>query len=263
MYQTLTRNVHFRLEATGFFAARSSQDEKNPRNSLLAAGVYKYSRSQVIAKRNLHKRKPAGTVAAASAVANKTVEVKGAKNGKTRVIATSKAPRFYAAEDVPVPNKHRKHAGTVKIRSSIVPGTVLILLAGRYRGKRVVFLKQLKSGLLLVSGPFKINGVPLKRVNQAYVIATSTKVDIDVTKVDAQLDDAYFSRSKAVKKAATEEALFEGQKKKEPLAENKVALQKSTDKLILDAVTKVEHLRQYLAAKFSLSKGQAPHALKF
>ncbi|ORZ12556.1 ribosomal protein L6e-domain-containing protein [Lobosporangium transversale] len=234
-----------------------------PRNSLLTAGVSKYSRSQVIAKRALYKRKPTGTVAAAPKAANKTVEVKGGKNGGSRVIAASKAPRFYSAEDVAVPKKNRKHAGTAKLRTSIVPGTVLILLAGRYRGKRVVFLKQLESGLLLVSGPFKVNGVPLKRVNQAYVIATSTKVDIDASKVDAQLNDAYFARPKSAKKVATEEAFFEGQKKKEPLAENKVALQKSTDKLILEAVNKVEHLRQYLASKFSLSKGQAPHALKF
>lgn len=68
-------------------------------------------------------------------------------------------PRFYPADDVKTPLKRRVIKKPTALRSSIKPGTILILLAGRFKGKRVVFLKQLPSGLLLVTGPFKINGV--------------------------------------------------------------------------------------------------------
>ena len=104
-----------------------------------------------------------------------------------------KAPRFYASEDIPVPFARRSVAKPATLKASITPGTVLILLAGRFRGKRVVFLKQLTSGLLLVTGPFKVNGVPLRRVNQTFTIATSTKVPL--TGVDvSKIDDAYFAK---------------------------------------------------------------------
>ena len=53
-------------------------------------------------------------------------------------------------------------------------------------------------------GPYKINGVPLRRVNQAYVIATSTKVELGNSQVPAKFNDDYFKNKKADKKKKSE-----------------------------------------------------------
>ena len=71
---------------------------------------------------------------------------------------------YYNPDDV---KKHFKRISKVpkatRLNKNIKPGSVLILLTGRFKGRRVVFIKQLKSGLLLVTGPYKVNGIPLKR----------------------------------------------------------------------------------------------------
>lgn len=57
--------------------------------------------------------------------------------------------------------------------------------------------------MLLVTGPFKINGVPIRRVNARYVIATSTRVDISSVDL-CKFDDAYFAKEKTVEKSNKE-----------------------------------------------------------
>lgn len=147
-----------------------------------------------------------------------------------------------------------------KLRSSITPGTVLILLAGEFKGKRVVFLNQLKSGLLLVTGPFKVNGVPLRRVNQAYTIATSTKIDIsgvDTSKVV----DALFQKEQS--KAKTGDFFDKEEKKAKTVSPERKALQKKVDDAVVKAVAQTPLLGKYLGARFSLSAHQYPHTMAF
>merc|ERR1712022_71150 len=131
---------------------------------------------------------------------------------KTVTKESKKETRYYPAEDVKskLRNNHNNSRQT-KLRASITPGTVLILLAGHFKGKRVVFLKQMESGLLLVTGPYKVNGVPLRRVPQSYVIATKTTVNVSKVAVPASVTDALFKKAKTAEKK-DEELFFEKDK---------------------------------------------------
>jgi large subunit ribosomal protein L6e len=156
--------------------------------------------------------------------------------------------------------------GVAKLRKSITPGTVLILLAGAHKGKRVVFIRQLKSGLLLVTGLVKINGVPARRVNQSYVIATSTKVELPAGVVSAaeKLDDVFFAKAK---KTAQRQNRFVApadapvQRKKN---EERVAAQKTIEAALKPAVVAMgKDFVSYIGSKFTLGKTTIPHKMKF
>ena len=184
---------------------------------------------------------------------------------KVKTSKKNSESRFYAADDVPVakPSRKTKNAKPTKLRASITPGTVLIVLSGRFRGKRVVFLKQLESGLLLVSGPYKVNGVPLRRMNQAYVIATTTKVDVSGVKVPDHINDAYFARKASASKADEAAFFAQGQAAAVEIPAARKEDQKTVDTALLKAVAAVPMLKAYLNSKFSLTKGQCPHEMVF
>lgn len=172
------------------------------------------------------------------------------------------APKFYSTTDARVPRVSRKVARPHKLRASITPGTVLILLAGRFRGKRVVYLKHLEDNTLLVTGPFKVNGVPLRRVNSRYVIATSTKVDVAGVDV-AKFDVAYFAREKTPKDKKSEQDFFDENAPKKEIKAERIEDQKKVDTALLATIKKTPLLKQYLSASFSLKSGDKPHLLKF
>ncbi|KAL8738206.1 MAG: hypothetical protein Q9181_000977 [Wetmoreana brouardii] len=180
---------------------------------------------------------------------------------------SKRAKKFYPAEDESKPKKVRKSIKPARPRPSLVPGTVLILLAGRFRGKRVILLKHLPQGILLVTGPFKVNGVPLRRVNARYVIATSVKVDlkgIDGKTVEKVGEEGYFTREKKQDKAGEEAFFKQGEKpEKKKVASARASDQKAVDKSLLDNIKKEPMLLDYLRSSFSLRKGDRPHEMKW
>ncbi|KAJ6804241.1 60S ribosomal protein L6-like [Iris pallida] len=222
------------------------------RNPDLVRGIGKYSKSKMYHKRGLW------AIKAKNGGSFPKHDPKPASDKPA-----DKPPKFYPADDVKTPIANRRKPKPTKLRASITPGTVLILLAGRFMGKRVVFLKQLPSGLLLVTGPFKINGVPLRRVSQSYVIGTSTKVDISGVNV-GKIDDKYFAKEAKKKKTKTEGEFFEAEKEeKKSLPQDKKDDQKAVDGQLIKAIEAVPDLKAYLGARFTLRSGMKPHELVF
>lgn len=258
--------------------AKKQKPASKPRNTeLFSTGIMRLSRGRMFHKRGLwhiekwrkqNEKKPEDRKPK-KATRIVTKEVKGEKNGKTRQVRVKKFPKSYPTEERPKklrtntkPFSQHQH----KLKKNITPGTVLILVAGRHAGKRVVFLKQLKTGLLLVTGPFKLNGCPLRRINQQYVISTSTKLDISKVNVPENVNDAFFNRIKAKKQKPTEGEIFDIKKEKYTVNDERKVSQLDVDKQLL-AVIKANPekrlLTSYLKGKFSLTNKQYPHKMKF
>lgn len=53
---------------------------------------------------------------------------------------------------------------------------------------------------VLIAGPYCVNGTPLRRVAQAYVVGTQTKIDISSIKIPGNLSDSFFKRAKSDKR---------------------------------------------------------------
>lgn len=120
---------------------------------------------------------------------------------------------------------------------------------------------------MLFLGPFKVNGCPLRRVNQHFLLATTTAVDISGVKVPEKLNDDYFRRLKVNKKGAKKEGdIFMSKKEDYKVSDERKSVQFEMDKQLLATIKKHPEgndLKKYLRQNFSLGKGQYPHNMEF
>lgn len=196
-------------------------------------------------------------------------QLKAARKNRVKKFSKENTELKQSKNWYPLTEKRRtsrkcKAPKTAKLRSSITPGTVLILLGGRFRGRRVIFLKQLKSGLLLVTGPYKFNGVPLKRVNQTYVIATKTHIKLGNLPQLDKINDDFFKKI-VTKRTDMGEVIMpkDDVEKKGRITEERKSAQGIIDTEVKKAVEGTPYLKEYLRNRFALKNGQQAHNLVF
>lgn len=250
---------------------KTAKKKSSVKNKDLGSGVMLYSRSKIYKRKAIYLLKKAKRVNAEKKpkVAITVVKkINGAKNGGDRVVLLKKPKANYPTKDKtpkrPAKSYFSKHTRNTK--KSIRAGRVVILLAGHHAGKRVVVLKVLKTGLLLVNGPFALNGCPLRRVNQRFVLATQTRLNLGKYRVPAHIDDRYFKRQNAKKKSRGEGDIFAAKKEKYAPSEQRITDQVEADKVIKGVINAHPDkivLTRYLKSMFGLKSSQYPHRMKF
>jgi len=233
------------------------------RNTELAPGVNRHGRRSMYVRKGIWAVKKRNTAGPKKIEKAQPKVVKYGKKGESRTKSTRTRIHFPSeAIRTRLGTKNTK-ATKATLRKSFTPGTIVIILNGKCMGKKAVFLKQLESGHLLVAGPFKLNGVPVKHIDQRFVIATSTKVDLGANKFD-NINDAYFAKKRQAKQKKGE-ATFFTEKKAEKKAHDpaKVEANKAVDGILLPIIKKTANLEAYLKTGFALTGSQRPHEMKF
>ncbi|KAM0671339.1 60S ribosomal protein L6 [Ordospora colligata] len=152
-------------------------------------------------------------------------------------------------DDIPAfVEKHKKRTAVKPrvSRSDLTSGMIVVVLEGVYAAKRVVYLKSLENNLTLCVGPRSINGVGLFKIDERYLLATSTVLKIDV---DAKIDcENVFLAERDVYALPNAGASSTEQK---------------IDEQVMKAVKAVEYMKTYLSEQFEIDATKDFYSLKY
>jgi len=234
----------------------------------LEAGKLRYSKAEIYRVAAYRKLLRNGKIPGDAREVVTYVEKEIEKDGKKMIVRTAKMmAKSMPQGDIPMPRKLilNKH----KLRKSITPGTVGILLKGPQKARRVIFIKQLESGLLMVANP--VSGDEPTTIDHRYFMSTKLKLDISGVKVPEEMVHTHFhnkaERRKAYLKARrTATVLGEGENKPAGFTDEQKAINKKLVDQLADIVQKHPEspvLEGYMKTKFRLTHRDFPHRMNF
>lgn len=132
-------------------------------------------------------------------------------------------------------------------RTDLAKGMVVVVLEGIFASKRVVYLKGLEGNLALCAGPKSINGVPLFKIDERYLLATSTVLDINV---NVDIDEENIILTKRDDYTT-------------PMDAEMTDAEKKIDEEIAKAVKEIKFMKSYLSEPFEIDTTRNFYSLKY
>jgi len=122
--------------------------KSNHRNPVLAPGVHRFGRSTSYHKKGIwiKRKNPAKKPIVAKKELTREKQIGGDKNGKVRRVVVTKSKKYHPTAVGKKTTLKRVFESKTRLRGSLKPGTICILLAGRHAGKKAIVVKTFDEG---------------------------------------------------------------------------------------------------------------------